>query len=90
MKSLILGLSLVSLGAFGAEKPLENNGRDVENYEAAQAAVKLVEYFGYRCDSISSFRKAVFSAGEFTLNCNNFRYSYEIKDKGGRWTVTVN
>lgn len=88
MRASILVLGLLSLGVIGAEKPIERGSEYVDNQEAAQAAVQVVEYFGYRCDSISSFHKGVFS-DDFTLKCNNFRYVYTIKDKGGRWVVDV-
>ena len=48
----------------------------------------MVRLYGYRCDSISSAREWLLSYG-YTLNCNGFRYEYELRDKGGNWVVTV-
>jgi hypothetical protein len=42
----------------------------------------------YRCDSISAV-SSFFSGGGYKLQCNHYRYKYEIADKGGNWIVTV-
>jgi hypothetical protein len=34
-------------------------------------------------------RATVFLSEGYTLHCNNYRYEYEIADKGGHWIVTV-
>ena len=46
----------------------------------------LIKLWGYRCDSISVARTLMFKPG-FKIVCNNYRYKYEIVDKGGIWTV---
>ena len=51
--------------------------------------IRLVRGAGYRCDSVSAASHAVFTAGRFTLSCNEFRYEYLIEDRGGNWVVTV-
>jgi hypothetical protein len=56
--------------------------------EQVAALAALVSASGYRCDTVSGATRFIFSHG-FNLYCNNHRYSYEIEDKGGRWTVTV-
>ena len=43
---------------------------------------------GWRCDSISAASEMFWSTG-FVIICNNFRYTYEIRDRGGRWVVTL-
>ncbi len=61
---------------------------DIGNCRAvARELVSLVEAYGYRCSSISFINKWAFSRG-FTIQCNNFAYEYEVKDKGGRWVVS--
>lgn len=55
---------------------------------AAGEAAGLVRANGYRCDSISGFRPFL-SGNCYNLVCNEFRYEYDIEDKGGRWEVTV-
>lgn len=43
---------------------------------------------GYRCDTISNIRPMITKRG-VELICNKYAYTYEIEDRGGRWTVTV-
>ena len=56
---------------------------------AVQEAQQLIRAYGYKCDTVDN--KPYFSSwdGSVTVNCNNWRYKYELKDVGGRWTVTV-
>jgi hypothetical protein len=54
----------------------------------ADDASMLIRRARYRCDSVSSLRPW-FSGDGFTIFCNDFRYEYEIEDRGGRWVVTV-
>ena len=54
----------------------------------AQAGAMLVRASGFRCDSISGADKFIFSSG-MTLHCNNYNYSYDVRDRGGRWVVSV-
>lgn len=44
---------------------------------------------GHRCDSITSINQGLFS-DVWTIRCNEYRYSFDVEDRGGRWTVTVN
>lgn len=53
--------------------------------DAIQKAIKLS---GYKCDTVDSIIPFNFSRG-FSIWCNNFRYSYELADKGGRMVITV-
>lgn len=85
MKKLLLATLLLAAPAMATQ--LES-GSKVKNVAGAKAAAKLVKIYGYRCDSISSFMQSPWS-GDFTLRCNNYRYKYIIKDKGGRYVVTV-
>ena len=59
-----------------------------DTYEVLEALAKLIRSYGWKCDSISVASTFVFSVG-FNLTCNQFRYSYEISDKGGRWVVEL-
>jgi hypothetical protein len=72
--------------------PFEPKARVATNVsrkaEFFDAMISLVRRNGYRCDSISSVRPFIMSEG-YTLICNEFRYTYELADKGGRWIVTV-
>jgi len=49
----------------------------------------LVRRKGLRCDRVSMVSKHIFGRG-FTLRCNDFDYSYNIEDAGGRWRITAN
>lgn len=84
MKKLLLITALVSLSA--TARPVD--GDHVKNKDLAEKAADYVESLGYRCDSLSAFYKSAWS-GAFTLSCNNYKYTYTIEDKGGRWVVTV-
>lgn len=54
----------------------------------ANDASMLVRRAGYRCDSVSSISKWVFSVG-FNVTCNGYRYKYEIEDRGGKWRAKL-
>ncbi|MCY3928644.1 MAG: LysM domain-containing protein [Acidobacteria bacterium] len=54
-----------------------------------ESLVALVRLRGYRCDSVSGAVPSIFRAGKFTLNCNQFRYTYVVEDRGGHWIVRV-
>lgn len=56
--------------------------------DVAISLAELIKIYGYRCDSISGARKFLTGRG-FVVNCNNYRYTYEIEDKGGRWVISV-
>jgi flagellar biosynthesis GTPase FlhF len=72
--------------------PFEQDGRIAFNIskkaEFCNTLRDLVKANGYRCDTISSIISFFLSPG-YTLNCNDYRYEYEIADEGGRWIVTV-
>ncbi len=54
---------------------------------ALASAVKL---HGYRCDSIHTARKGLFTAkAVWKLRCNGGRYEYTVQDRGGELLVTV-
>lgn len=48
----------------------------------------MIRARGWRCDSISSISPFIFSRG-FTFVCNRFNYTYEFRDRGGRWIVEL-
>ncbi len=56
--------------------------------EQVQAAQAIVKAYGYTCDTVDEMQPFVFGGG-FTIHCNNWKYSYKLEDKGGRWVVTV-
>jgi len=43
---------------------------------------------GYKCDTVSSAIPYI-RGGGYTMTCNNFRYEYEVEDKGGNIVVNV-
>jgi len=53
-----------------------------------EAAKQVIQMNGNTCDSIISMRKFITSEGYYVY-CNDYRYSYEIENKGGNWTVTI-
>lgn len=54
----------------------------------AEAIIKLIEVYGYSCDSLSSAIQSSYD-GSFSVTCNNWKYRYKIEDVGGNWVVTV-
>lgn len=52
---------------------------------AAQTAIQLN---GYKCDSLTHMRTLLVGQG-YSVQCNNYAYTYIIKDVGGRLTVSV-
>lgn len=57
-----------------------------QNSEMAAEFAHFVRATGYRCDSISALAPR---PGGFTLACNRSTFRYAIKDKDGRWIVTI-
>jgi hypothetical protein len=86
MKKIILAafIVLASTGVM-ADKQMLGDGITQAKVEAAKG---MIRYSGYTCDSVDSMRSLVWSAG-FSVVCNGFRYSYELKDIGGNWRVYV-
>lgn len=56
--------------------------------DVIEALVTVVRSKGYRCDSVTRVGVSLFSRA-IHLGCNQFRYRYDVEDKGGNWTVTV-
>jgi len=48
---------------------------------------KLINAYGYKCASISSVRKMIMKRG-FTVYCNSFNYTFNVEDRGGKYSVT--
>lgn len=53
----------------------------------ASTLMRLIRAHGYRCNLISGLVPMVFTRG-YHVGCDNL-YSYEIVDRGGNWTVTL-
>lgn len=83
MKKIILGL-ILSLSVSLADDKVQGNLTAKE----IQAVQTLIIFNGYRCDFVNFALRSSWS-GMIDVSCNNNRYSYDIKDVGGRWTVTV-
>ena len=95
MNRKFTAIGVVSLFACAVEAaPLERGATYKDDWGEAKAQQianelsLLVRLRGWKCDTVSSVQLWVFSPG-FDLVCNGFRYSYEIEDKGGKWTVRV-
>lgn len=64
-------------------------------YDYSPDSLRLVEDLArtvraadFRCDTVSSARPMILAQG-YVLTCNGYRYTYDIQDKGGHWTVSV-
>ena len=80
-KATILSL----LMAFSTSVVAEFERVTMEQVKAAQTMIQLN---GYTCDTVDQMQPFILGGG-FNVYCNNWRYSYELEDKGGRWIVTV-
>ncbi|WP_424948037.1 hypothetical protein [Candidatus Spongiihabitans sp.] len=80
----------ISFNVYAQNTPIERDAIFTEGFDRSviDTLVTLVRLHGYRCDSVSAARPFVFSRG-FSITCNGFAYEYEIEDKGGTWTVTL-
>jgi len=74
----------------GLSVPIEQDAvirpESPQNSETAAEFAHFVRASGYRCDSISALAPR---PGGFTLACNRSTFRYAIKDKDGRWIVTI-
>jgi len=56
--------------------------------EQKEAAKQMIKLYGYSCSYVNSMYPFLMSEG-YNVYCNGFRYSYEIVNKGGKWSVIV-
>jgi hypothetical protein len=91
-RSCSTGLFIVAACLPQTKVPFEPDAQISDNIKPRadffDALTDLVKAKTYRCDSISAV-SSFFSGGGYKLKCNNYRYKYEIADKGGNWIVTV-
>lgn len=71
--------------------PLDGDASIYQGMSRVQvdALVVMTRLSGFKCDTVSAARPLVFGGPGFSLMCNNWRYSYEVQDRGGRWRVVV-
>lgn len=79
--------SLLATGVSAQTLAPDYSGDHVDG-KTALILAQYVRAWGYRCDTVNAATPFMFSRG-FNLYCNEYRYSYEIEDEGGRWIVTV-
>ncbi len=54
---------------------------------AVEQGVQIIRLYGYACNSVSSL--SVGWKGKVKIKCNNYKYKYEIVDRGGMWVVCI-
>lgn len=81
MKKMILGLCIASLLFAGNVR----GGLDDEKVEALQ---RVIKHSGYTCYKVEIALMSNWS-GNYRVECDNRRYTYEIKEVGGYWQVEV-
>jgi hypothetical protein len=69
---------------------LDSDAQISDSVPMGQVAIlrKMVKAEGYSCDTVSAVTPFAMSRG-FHVICNNWEYSYELADHGGKWSVTV-
>lgn len=88
----IAAICLLALPAWAA--PLERGAKFTRDWSYARAqtlaneASSVIRASGYRCDSVTSIHRWIYSVG-FDIVCNDYRYKYELEDRGGRWTAKL-
>ena len=91
-KSVLFWIIVVAaIGSFFTSEN-KNTKRDKQptiSTEQKNISKKLIVAFGYKCDKIDSIIRSEWD-GDYSITCNDYRYSYEIEDKGGNWVVTLN
>lgn len=88
MKKYIIASTLVASASITNATPVEK-GADIYppiTKEFAGVLGDTLKASGYTCDSVSG---AVKRGNGFRINCNGYRYTYEIKDVGGTWRIFV-
>lgn len=50
--------------------------------------IQIVKLHGNSCDTVSA-ASASYDGSTFNLKCNLYKYSYNLKDKGGEWHFEV-
>ena len=96
MKRLAIALALTAIPGTVSAVPIETDAviSDTADFpratliSLADPGASMIRLKGWRCDSVSAIRPHLFSRG-FTMVCNNFRYTYEFKDRGGNWVVNL-
>jgi len=51
-------------------------------------AVRMIRVQGWKCDGLSAVVPFAMHPG-FHVWCNQYRYGYEMADRGGHWRVTI-
>jgi hypothetical protein len=84
VKKLIAMISIV-FGLVGGLQAKVDGGLSDSQVEAVQ---KLIQLYGHKCDYVNFAIRSNWS-GNISVSCNENRYSYTLKDKGGHWIVEV-
>ncbi len=58
-----------------------------ENGDQVRAITNVIKGYGYKCDKINSVVGN--SHRGFSVSCNDYRYTYDVKDVGGNWIATA-
>ena len=72
-----------------AQVRIEPNALIDSNFSrgAVEQGVQIIRLYGYTCNSVSSL--SVGWKGNVKIKCNNYKYEYEIVDRGGMWVVCI-
>ncbi len=89
-KAFVVTALLFCSATFAQESILDSDARisDGVSMGAVTALSGMIRLNGYSCDTVSAVTPFAMSRG-FHVTCNNWQYSYEVADHGGKWAVTV-
>ena len=89
MKTVILTLALVLASPVTHSASIDTDAMIDTSVgsDGAIALATLIRINGYSCSSISAVVRE--SSDDFTVVCNNWRYSFQVNNRGGKWSVVA-
>ncbi len=89
MKKLILAIALMAATTANAVTFSDDYKPSGLNEKQVELLVTVVKAYGYSCDVVNAAYGSALNHKEWNLVCDDWTYSYEIEDKGGRAVVRV-
>lgn len=92
MKAITLAVALIVLASpLSAQNvKIDHDAIGTQRYsmEELYFVVALINLYGYQCESLSQVHEPFWGEG-YNVICDRWRYDYEIRNKGGQWSVAA-